>query len=281
MGNRGGFSWKRLTGISKMKSGFARATGVPTTRSGRQRKIGKVLGGCMLPLFVVGLALMTFMGCGAKKPVSRSENATPSEAGVVAASYRVLPGERGNDDLSTGDRRRFSRDITVPRDATDEQIRATLEVAMEEFQRLHPEATHLVVMAWWEGAETGSYGAYAKITGAPGGDWAAAPGSAPMALSTELPMGWRPSDTAVPATEFGLAVEQRMKIFREIIAAERRATSDADERISPEKDVKGNAALWSELTETYKNELAERHSLTREQLDQIGSEGVTQQWPME
>lgn len=48
--NRGGFSWKRFTGVSRAKSNFARMTGIPTTRSGRQRKIGRMVtgGGCLL-----------------------------------------------------------------------------------------------------------------------------------------------------------------------------------------------------------------------------------------
>ena len=38
--NKGGFSWKRLLGISALKSKISRAIGIPLTRSGRQRKIG-------------------------------------------------------------------------------------------------------------------------------------------------------------------------------------------------------------------------------------------------
>ena len=38
--NRGGFSWSRLLGITNAKRRVARATGVPWTRSGRQRKVG-------------------------------------------------------------------------------------------------------------------------------------------------------------------------------------------------------------------------------------------------
>lgn len=34
------FSWKRALGVSKMKRDFAKATGIPTTRSGIERKIG-------------------------------------------------------------------------------------------------------------------------------------------------------------------------------------------------------------------------------------------------
>lgn len=38
------FSWKRATGISGMKQKISRKTGIPITRSGRQKKIGKLLG---------------------------------------------------------------------------------------------------------------------------------------------------------------------------------------------------------------------------------------------
>lgn len=42
--NRGGFSWSRLLGISAAKSRVSRKVGIPLTRSGRQRKLGKWLG---------------------------------------------------------------------------------------------------------------------------------------------------------------------------------------------------------------------------------------------
>ena len=42
--NLGGFSWKRLFGISALKSRISKAIGVPLTRSGRQRKLGRFLG---------------------------------------------------------------------------------------------------------------------------------------------------------------------------------------------------------------------------------------------
>jgi hypothetical protein len=37
------FSWKRAIGISKIKQEIAHATGIPTTRSGMERKIGKTV----------------------------------------------------------------------------------------------------------------------------------------------------------------------------------------------------------------------------------------------
>lgn len=36
------FSWKRAFGITSMKRKIAKASGIPTTKSGRQRKFGKL-----------------------------------------------------------------------------------------------------------------------------------------------------------------------------------------------------------------------------------------------
>lgn len=37
------FSWKRLLGISGIKNSIARKTGIPNTRGGMERKIGRSL----------------------------------------------------------------------------------------------------------------------------------------------------------------------------------------------------------------------------------------------
>ena len=38
-----GLSWRRLLGVTNAKRKIARATGIPTTRSGRQRKLIRAL----------------------------------------------------------------------------------------------------------------------------------------------------------------------------------------------------------------------------------------------
>ncbi len=61
--NRGGFSWKRLLGISRVKSNISRKIGIPLTKSGRNQKIGRIVTkGCLgilavlsLPLFLIVL----------------------------------------------------------------------------------------------------------------------------------------------------------------------------------------------------------------------------------
>lgn len=37
------FSWKRALGISQAKQKIARRTGIPTTKAGMERKLGKML----------------------------------------------------------------------------------------------------------------------------------------------------------------------------------------------------------------------------------------------
>jgi hypothetical protein len=54
----GGFSWKRAIGLSAAKSRLSRRIGIPLTKSGRQRKLGKMVsgGGCLVVLlFVVSI----------------------------------------------------------------------------------------------------------------------------------------------------------------------------------------------------------------------------------
>ena len=49
MPNRGGFSWKRAVGITRAKQQISRSIGIPLTRSGRQRKLGRAMGcGCVV-----------------------------------------------------------------------------------------------------------------------------------------------------------------------------------------------------------------------------------------
>ncbi len=37
------FSWKRALGVSSAKARISRATGIPLTKSGRQRKVARML----------------------------------------------------------------------------------------------------------------------------------------------------------------------------------------------------------------------------------------------
>ena len=51
------FSWKRASGLSAAKGKLSRQIGIPLTRSGRQRKMGKTMGCCIPFAFIL-------IGCG-------------------------------------------------------------------------------------------------------------------------------------------------------------------------------------------------------------------------
>lgn len=65
------FSWKRATRITKIKRDFARKTGIPTTRSGRKRKVKRILkrtatgGGCiftiLIGMVIIIMIIITFI----------------------------------------------------------------------------------------------------------------------------------------------------------------------------------------------------------------------------
>jgi len=56
--NLGGFSWSRLLGISAFKAKISRSIGVPLTRSGRQRKLGRLMGCMTMVMFLIMLVLI-------------------------------------------------------------------------------------------------------------------------------------------------------------------------------------------------------------------------------
>ena len=61
--NKGGFSWKRLLGVTRAKQNLSRKIGIPLTRSGRQRKAGASMGCCivlLVPVLVVGTSYLLY-----------------------------------------------------------------------------------------------------------------------------------------------------------------------------------------------------------------------------
>ena len=49
------FSWKRALGVSQAQARLSRQLGIPLSRSGRQRKVGRALGCCWVLLVPAGL----------------------------------------------------------------------------------------------------------------------------------------------------------------------------------------------------------------------------------
>ena len=83
---------------------------------------------------------------------------------------------------------------------------------------------------------------------------------------------------AAPEEQFGLTEDERRSVFIELIEVERRAWEEAEAQVPD--DISASGDIRNELTERYEAELATQRGLTGEQLDAIGLEGVTEQWPM-
>jgi len=76
---------------------------------------------------------------------------------------------------------------------------------------------------------------------------------------------------------FGLTEDQRQEIYKEIGAAERRASDEAFQQFP--SDVMAQVDLEDELNEKYQDEIAEKHGISRESLWSIALEGVENNWP--
>ena len=80
MANFGGFSWRRLVGISAFKSRVSRTIGIPLTASGRRRKLGASIFNAVGP--VAGTLAVGAVGVAARasKPAKVSGGGIASEA---------------------------------------------------------------------------------------------------------------------------------------------------------------------------------------------------------
>ena len=89
---------------------------------------------------------------------------------------------------------------------------------------------------------------------------------------------------AEPVPRFGMSESKRKEIWRGIVLAEDRATKKAEQRypIKPGdgmSQIERQIDLQRSLQKKYKDALARKHGLTRQQLDEIMTEGVKKDWP--
>lgn len=91
--NKGGFSWKKLTGVSNAKSKISRTIGVPLTKSGRQQKLGKMVsgGGCLIWI-VIGAFVLIFVSVSiAFEHNNNAANNPGAQAAWKTAAHVELP----------------------------------------------------------------------------------------------------------------------------------------------------------------------------------------------
>lgn len=84
--------------------------------------------------------------------------------------------------------------------------------------------------------------------------------------------------SAKEENKFGFSETDRKKIFKEMTDAEDRAMKEAMKQI-PDSQFMKQIDLQRELEEKYETQLGEKYGLSKDQLFEIGVEGVTKGWP--
>lgn len=79
-----------------------------------------------------------------------------------------------------------------------------------------------------------------------------------------------------PQEKFGLTESERKEIFQELVRIEKKATEESMKRFP--SDINKQIDLERKLQERYREELAEKYSLNRDQLQSIMAEGVRKRW---
>lgn len=110
------------------------------------------------------------------------------------------------------------------------------------------------------------------------GQWEAMVAKTP--LDPEPSVRFRPGRGTVeePANRFGLNRQERMVAYGQLVGAEDRGNAEAQREFPT--DFRRQLERADQLGEQYKQDLAAELGITRDQLDEIGVEGLQQNWPM-
>src|SRR5207244_9880884 len=79
------WSWRRASGLSAAKGRLSRAIGIPLTRYGRQRKVGRALG-CGVILFVLACVTSAVLAAAIYAAMLH-----PAPVGLIDSGPRALP----------------------------------------------------------------------------------------------------------------------------------------------------------------------------------------------
>jgi len=88
----------------------------------------------------------------------------------------------------------------------------------------------------------------------------------------------KPPSTTHPKVE--LSEDERKQIFREAMAAKRRAEAEAERNYPDHPGSDERVALTNRLVEEYLSEVARKHDVTPAQLVDIRAEGFLKSWPV-
>ena len=211
------------------------------------------------PLAVISVTSILLLSCAA-----------PNEQfGGATRGYTLLDDTL---DESPG-KAQVTMNILVPESATDQELTALLN-------RLLRDASQRAGFQYHEYPTVVAIYAYASQDhGESGmGQWEAMVSKTPLDLEPSVRIRLGRGTVEEPANRFGLTRQERMAAYRQLVGAEDRGQAEAEREFPT--DFSRQFERADQLGEQYKQDLADELDITRDQLDEIGVEGLQQNWQM-
>jgi hypothetical protein len=170
--------------------------------------------------------------------------------------------------------KRTQYDIEVAANTGDEEIKNILEQAVKELAKKR-NVDALAVRLYLKDTNL----PYAIATWAPDGDWSKAERGKPKSIfktSIEIYPEHRPKESS-NVEKFGLSLEKRKMIYREISDSQKRTDQMATRKYP--SDIMKQIDYMRELDKKYEKQICDKYHITDKQKLSIIAEGVSNNWP--
>lgn len=171
------------------------------------------------------------------------------------------------EDLPLNYRMKYS--IVVPRDITEEELKSTLAQIIKDKSTENTDIDEIVVFSWYFKDSVGQSIAMGSAEWCPNGEWGELPPEIAEGNNRDT---YKIVFTNIniqayeDETKFGLTEEERMQAFYKLVILQDSIPLDDPE--------------WEEKNDESYEIIADKYGITRDQMFEIGVEGVTKGWPM-
>jgi hypothetical protein len=170
--------------------------------------------------------------------------------------------------------KRTQYDIEVSATTGDKEIKLILEQAVKDLSKKR-EVDALAVRLYLNDTNL----PYAIAEWAPEGKWGNAERGKPKSIfktSIQIYPERRPKKSS-NAEKFGLSLEKRKMIYREISRSQKRTRQIASQKYPD--DIMKEIDYMTELDKKYEKEICDKYNITDKQKSSIIGEGATNNWP--
>ena len=161
---------------------------------------------------------------------------------------------------------RMKYSITIPRDITEDELKSTLSQIIKEKSINNLEIDEIVVFAWYFEESVGQTTAMGSAEWCPNGEWG---GLSPEIAENNIRNSYKiifSINIQEEEEKYGLTEAERKQAFYDLVELQDSVPLDDPE--------------WDEKQEEAYVIIAEKYGITRDQMFQLGVEGVTKGWPM-